>query len=134
MFALTLVACGPALQVPSDREPIEHVGRGKLEKGGVPLDGFTCGETYETAVAGVREAETEMRACWQANVLYGGGILGSLVLAPVALVTAHDGGSHALVDTELGAMATSFLVGYIAAWLAGHQMNRAIHVYNAAVR
>jgi hypothetical protein len=127
---VALASCAVSLPVPTERMPIELVGRGNLVKGGVSIDGFTCGETYSTAVTGVREAETEMRACWQANVVYGAGILGALVLGPAALVTAHEGGSHALVDTELGIMATSFLVGYVAAWIAGHHLNRAIRVYN----
>jgi hypothetical protein len=130
---VALTACVGSLP-PTDRMPIEHVGRGNLEKGGVAIDGFTCGEKYQAAVSGVPDAEREIRACWQANATYGLGILGSLVLAPVALVTDHEGGSHALVDAELGAVAASFLVGYIAAFVAGHHLNRAITIYNAAVR
>ena len=110
--------------------PIEYVGRGNLEKGGVAIDGFTCGEKYQAAVSGVREAETEVRACWQANVVYGAGILGALAFVPITIVTAREGGPHALVDTEAGVAVGMFLVGYVAAWIAGNHLNRAIRVYN----
>ncbi|HEY1547852.1 MAG TPA: hypothetical protein VGG28_08530 [Kofleriaceae bacterium] len=134
VFALVaLAACVDAMPT-TERMPIEYVGRGSLEKGGVAVDGFTCGETYSAAVTGVPEAEREIRACWQANVVYGAGILGSLALVPVAITTAHEGGPRALVDVEVGAIATSFLIGYVAAWIAGNHLNNAIHVYNRAVR
>jgi hypothetical protein len=126
---VALTAClGP--MPPTERMPIDYVGRGNLEKGGVAVDGFTCGEKYKAAVSGVREAETEMQACWQANVVYGAGILGALAFVPITIVTAREGGPHALVDTEVGVIAASVVVGYIAAWIAGHHLNRAIHTYN----
>jgi hypothetical protein len=130
---VALAACAGTLPS-TDRMTIHWVGRGHLEKGGEPLDGFTCGEKYQVAVTGVPDAEREMRACWQANAIYGGGILGWLVLMPITIATAREGGPRALVDVEAGAIATSFLIGYIAAFIAGNHLNRAIDVYNAAVR
>jgi hypothetical protein len=136
MRAVCLVALTACAGTLPSTEPmtIHWVGRGHLEKGGAPLDGFTCGEKYQAAVTGVPDAEREMRACWQANAIYGGGILGWLVLMPITIATAREGGPRALVDVEGGAIATSFLIGYIAAIIAGRHLNRAIDIYNAAVR
>jgi hypothetical protein len=129
---VALAACVGTLP-PTERMTIHWVGHGHLDKGGEPLDGFTCGEKYQTAVTGVPDAEREMRACWQANAISGGGFLGALVLVPITIETARDGGSRTLVDIEAGAIATSFLIGYIAAFIAGDHLIRAIDVYNAAV-
>ncbi|HEY3805054.1 MAG TPA: hypothetical protein VGL61_20730 [Kofleriaceae bacterium] len=134
LIALGLIGCAVTFPIPTARMPIHYVGRGNLRKGGAALDGFTCGERYEDAVSGVPAAEAEMRACWKANVVYGLGIGLALVAVPGAFVTEHYGGSRTAVGAEAGFAAASFLVGYIAAFVAGHHLNRAIDIYNEAIR
>lgn len=117
--------------MPTDREPIAWVGHGHLAKGGVGLDGFTCGERYLTAVAGAPAAEDEMATCRAANIVYGSAMLGAIAAGTTTIATGAWG-SHA----ELGAgiALTSFAIGFVAAWVAGDHLNRAVDAYNATVR
>jgi hypothetical protein len=127
---MVLAGCAE-LPVPTDREPIEWVGHGHLAKGGVGLDGFTCGERYAAAVQGAPEAEDEIATCRAANIVYGSAILGAIAAGTTTIATGASG-SHA--ELGAGVVLTSLVIGYAAALLAGHHLNRAVDAYNATVR
>jgi hypothetical protein len=125
-----LVGCAE-LPVPTDREPINWVGRGNLEKGGVAIDGLTCGERYSAAVAGAPAAEDEMATCRMANIVYGSAMLGAIAAGTVTVAT---GASGSRAELGAGIALTSFAIGFVAATVAGDHLKRAVHAYNATVR
>ena len=127
-----LAGCGPMLPVPMAPMPLDDVGHGHLEKGGVPVSGMTCGEQFERAVAGVRDAEDDMHACWDADVVAAGGAIGALVLGPTAIVSAHEG-DHRAAEIEAGATMASLLISVVAAFVVMHYENRAVRTYNDSI-
>jgi len=138
--ALVMVAaCGPELPIPREPMPIHWVRRdshGNYEKGGAALDGFTCGERYQAAVAGVPEALDEMRACARLRTAYGILMPGSLVL-PLATSFAFDGMTRrdrAVQITGLAVGVAAFLVGFVlVSPLETEHEKRAIRLYNDRV-
>ena len=132
LFALSLVACSQ-LPVPTEPMPLTYVGRGHLEKGGVPLDGFTCGDRYAAAVTGDTEAEAEIATCGRYNEYYGAGMIGAIGLSTGALIGGDVGLSRTGVEITLAVAATSFLVGYVSAFVSGHHLNEGVRIYNEHV-
>ncbi len=140
-FAIAmLAACGPELPVPREPMPIDWVvegRRGHYEKGGAELDGFTCGERYQEAVAGVPEALDEMQTCAHYNTAYGI-LMGSFVALPLgglAASMAFDGTTRK--DIQLGGLLTgiaAFAVGFALVPFEREHRRRAVRLYNAAVR
>lgn len=135
-----LAACGPELPVPLDPMHVDwvHEGRhGHYEKGGAVLDGWTCGERYQAAVAGVPEALDEMRSCSRFNTAYGI-LMGSFVVLPLgglAASTAFDGSMRR--DIQLTGLLTgfaAFAIGYALVPFEIEHEKRAVQLYNARVR
>ena len=134
-----VAACGPELPIPSEPMPIHWVRRdshGYYEKGGAVLDGFTCGERYQAAVAEVPEAVDEMRACARLRTAYGILMPSSLML-PLATSFAFDGMTRHGRDIQITSLAVgvaAFLVGFVlVSPLETEHEKRAIRLYNARI-
>ena len=131
---LLLTACTVPL-VSTERAHLSWHHRGRLEKLGVSVEGYTCGEQYMRAVAGVPEAEDLMRRCHRANTVYGYGMLGFLVAPAVGGVVAWqtDVSAKTAIPVSLGVGAVSFMVGFVAAYFAGRDLREAVAAYNMSV-
>lgn len=134
--ALALAGCAGTFDVPTSRMPItwQREGRhGHWDKGGVHLQGWTCGEQYRRAVAGVPEAEAEITDCRHSVALYGA-MMSVFVLAPLAGIGASEAIDHkvdgAWFDGGIGIGGAAFLVGFAAAFAAISQQDQAIDIYN----
>jgi hypothetical protein len=137
-----LAACSSGWLVPTEPMPVTwrhvpHSRHGYYEKGGVELDGWTCGEQYQRAVAGVPEAVAEMESCSHYNTAYGllmsGFVLGVATsfgawLSPLDPSVKRDVAYGGFV-TGL----TSFLVGYALVPFEIDHMKRAIRIYDQRV-
>ncbi len=135
-----LAACGPELPVPREPMHIDWVAEGRsghYEKGGAVLDGYTCGERYQDAVAGVPEALDEMQTCSHYNTAYGV-LMSSFVVLPLgglATSMAFDGTTRR--DIRWGGFVTglaAFAVGFALVPFEREHRRRAVRLYNAAVR
>jgi hypothetical protein len=132
-----LGACAGPL-VPTDRMPIDYVGTGRhghYEKGGVALEGLTCGEQYHRAVAGVGEAEDLMDSCESYTKAYGY-FMGGFVALPALGITAaelFDHGNGGLFTASVIAGVVSFAIGVAMGYHAKGLEIEAVHAYDARV-
>jgi|SRR5580704_13130891 hypothetical protein len=135
---LALVAgCAGSFGVPTERMPISWEGTGRhmhWVKGGVPLQGMTCGKDYQDAVTGVPAAEERMADCEQSMKIYGIA-MGGFVLFPLAGIAAGE-----LIDHEIGGKwfaaglglgGAAFIIGFAAAYAALTQQDDAMRIYDA---
>ena len=107
---------------------------GHYEKGGTPLEGWTCGEGYQRAVTGVVEAEEKMRTRSHYNTAYGV-LMSAFVVAPLGalgagLMVDDHGTRTAVIATGAAVGLTSFLIGLGMAYLASGELHDAVHLYN----
>jgi hypothetical protein len=134
---LGLGACAGQL-VPTERAPIRWVRahrHGHYAKGGVALDGWTCGEQYHRAVTGVAEAEDLMASCSGYNTAYAALLttfVASLAVTGTAPGTTEDGTRTAIVATSLGVGLTSFALSFVMGYHANKRLAEAVRVYDAA--
>jgi hypothetical protein len=117
--AVVLAGCAGTFDVPTGRMPIawERDGRrGHWAKGGVQLQGWTCGEQ-----------------CRHTITLYGA-MMSVFVLAPLAGIAASEAVDHRVdggwFDAGVGIGGAAFLVGFAAAFVAISQQDEAVDIYN----
>ena len=137
VIASQLAACAGAL-VPTERVHINRAGTWRhrsYEKGGVALDGWTCGEQYQRAVAGVPEAEALMHDCAGDTQLYGG-LMSGFILAPglgAAAGELFDSGRARLFDIGAFVGVASFAAALLFGVRAAEERDDAVRAYNAAL-
>lgn len=137
-FALASGCSGPL--VTTERFPIEWVRtdsrHGHFEKGGIALDGWTCGEQYERAVAGVPAAEDLIESCSRSNTAYGV-LMSAFAVLPITgfgigLVTSDHATRDVVIGTGVGLGLAAFAVGLVMGYRANTTVREAVHVYNRA--
>ena len=136
MVAKLACGCGGDL-MPTERmriEWVQHGRHGHYEKAGIPLDGSTCGEQYQRAVAGVPPAEELMQRCSDHNAAYGV-LMTSFVVVPLtSLLVGFELDSHPreiVIGSGLVVGLASFLVGVWMGYLGGQELHDAVHLYDA---
>jgi hypothetical protein len=134
---LILASC--AVEVPTQRMRIEwHGGRhGAYQKGGVQIEGWTCGEQYQRAVTGVPEAEAMMARCARHNAAYGALLSGFVVLPLAGLgvgeLFVHDAHTRDVVlGTGVIVGLSSFALGLVMGYESGVELREAVQLYNGA--
>jgi hypothetical protein len=133
----TLLTAGCAGQlVPTEKMPLVwvHEGRqGHYEKGGYPVDGWTCGEQYRRAVAGNDAAEARIDSCRRYMTAYGV-LMGTFALAiPTSIGVAVETDNRFARGTAVGVGIASFAVGLVMGYIGNRRLREAARIYNSGV-
>jgi hypothetical protein len=135
--AAVLAGCG-SLPVPAGYIPIyvERSGRHTwYSKGGVPIDGFTCGERYRQAVDEEPAAVALVGRCRRENIAYAVLLIAAFVPPALGLAAAgsdafDEATRHGLGIGGFALGLVTFGAGMLVGYLGGVDLRQAIQLYN----